>query len=110
LFRNAFSANVPAMTQIAPPLWTQDQAIAFEAAREAVVDVMAGYSAEIDAEESKPQPDAERLAFLEMQTRHCFDVLKSLRVTDDATVAQVLREYSAIVRARDDNGELAAAA
>tara|TARA_R110000782_G_scaffold140521_4_gene233103 strand:- start:291 stop:590 length:300 start_codon:yes stop_codon:yes gene_type:complete len=34
----------------ASPLWTQDQAIAYEAARAAVVDVIAGYSAEIDAE------------------------------------------------------------
>ncbi|MFC3216494.1 MULTISPECIES: hypothetical protein [Sphingomonadaceae] len=98
------------MTEIAAPLWTQDQAVAFEAAREAVVDVIAGYSAEIDAEQTKPQPDGDRLAFLEMQTRHCFDVMKSLRVADDATVAQVLREYSAIVRARDGKSELAVAA
>ncbi|MFD1960535.1 hypothetical protein ACFSHP_19480 [Novosphingobium panipatense] len=75
-----------------------------------MVDVIAGYSAEIDAEQTKPQPDGDRLAFLEMQTRHCFDVMKSLRVADDATVAQVLREYSAIVRARDGKSELAVAA
>lgn len=98
------------MTATTASLWTQDQAIAFEAAREAVVDVIAGYSAEIDAEQAKGRGDGERLAFLEMQTRHCFDVLKSLRVTDDATVAQVLREYSAIVRARDGKSELADAA
>lgn len=31
------------------PLWTQDQAIAYEAARDAINDVIAGYSAQIDA-------------------------------------------------------------
>lgn len=89
----------------ASPLWTQDQAIAYEAARAAVVDVIAGYSAAIDAEQTKGEPYGAREAFLEMQTDHCFAVLRALRVTDDATVAQVLREYSAIVRARDGEDE-----
>src|SRR3546814_20729623 len=48
------------MADIAPR-WTQDQAIAYEAACEAVNDVIAGYSADIAAEQAKPAPDRHRI-------------------------------------------------
>jgi len=83
------------------PLWTQDQAIVFEAALDAINDVIAEYSEQIDAEERGPQSDASRIAWLDMRVDQAREVMHSLNVTDTANVRQVLREYSAIVRASD---------
>lgn len=83
------------------PQWSQDQAIAYEVALEAINDVIAGYSQQIAAEERREAPDRARIAWLEMRTDQARDVAKSFRVTDDATVAQILMEFSAIVVARD---------
>lgn len=92
------------------PLWTQDQAVAYEAALEAINDVIAGYSEQIDVEENSPHPNAQRLAWLTMRVSHARDEAHSLDVNDDASVRQVLAEYSAIVRARDAAEALANAA
>jgi len=89
------------MTTTTYPLWTQDQAIAYEAALEAINDVIAGYSEQIAVEGSRGGTDAKRIAWLEMRTTQAREVAESLDVTDDATVAQALMEYSAIVVARD---------
>ena len=90
------------------PLWTQDQAIAFEAALEAVNDVIAGYSEQIADEQASPAPNATRIAWLEMRTDQAVTVMDSLNVTDTASVHQVLNEYSALVRARDAAASFAA--
>jgi len=110
--RSFQSATHRAMTTIATtgPMWSQDQAIAYEAALEAINDVIAGYSEQIDAEENRAQPNAQRLAWLTMRVSHARDEAHSLDVTDDASVRQVLAEYSAIVRARDAAEALATAA
>ena len=110
--RSSQSAKDDRMTMIATtgPLWNQDQAIAYEAALEAINDVIAGYSEQIDAEETSPQPNAQRLAWLSMRVSHARDEAHSLDVNDDASVSQVLAEYSAIVRARDAAEALANAA
>lgn len=89
------------MTAKTYPLWTQDQAIAYEAALEAINDVIAGYSEQIAEEGSQDAPDTKRIAWLEMRTTQAREVAESLDVNDDATVAQALMEYSAIVVARD---------
>lgn len=83
------------------PEWSQDQAIAYEAALEAINDVIAGYSEQIDAEVRREPSDQARIAWLEMRTTQARTVAESFHVSDDATVAQVLMEYSAIVLARD---------
>jgi hypothetical protein len=82
-------------------LWTQEQAIAYEAALEAINDVIAGYSEQIAIERAREVPDYARIAWLGMRTTQARDVAESFGVNDDATVAQVLMEYSAIVVARD---------
>lgn len=83
------------------PLWTQDQAIAYGAALDAINDVIAGYSEQIDVEERRPRRDASRIAWLDMRVDQAREVMHSLNVTDTASVQQVLSEYSAIVRARE---------
>lgn len=92
------------------PLWTQDQAIAYEAALEAINDVIAGYSEEIDQARYAAPPLDQRVAWLKMRIVQARDVGDALDLNDDASVAEVLREYSAIVRARDAAGSNAQAA
>jgi len=83
------------------PKWTQEQAIAYEAALEAINDVIAGYSEQIAMEQQRPTPSASRIEWLEMRTDQATAIMDSLNVTDTDNVRQVLTEYSAIVRARD---------
>ena len=83
------------------PRWSQDQAIAYEAALEAINDVIAGYSEQIAAEQSRPAPDAARVAWLEMRTDQAVTAKDALNVTDTDNVRQALEEFSSIVRSRD---------
>lgn len=99
--RAAQDATNSGMAESTFPKWTQDQAIAYEAAVEAINDVIAGYSEQIAVEEDSPIPCMARIAWLEMRTSQAREVRASLNVTDIANVSQVLMEYSAIVRARD---------
>lgn len=110
--RSAVNAIGGTMTTSAPtaPLWTQDQAIAYEAALEAINDVIAGYSEQIALEQDSPTPNAARIAWLEMRTDQATEIMHSLNVADTANVRQVLTEYSAIVRARDAAEAVAIAA
>ena len=83
------------------PLWTQDQAIAYEAALEAINDVISGYSEEMDQVRRSVVPNIPRLAWLEMRIDQARDVAEALDVSDSASVNEALRDYSAMVRARD---------
>src|SRR3546814_6804713 len=79
------------------PLWTQDQAIAYEAALEAINDVIAGYSEQIALEHGRVVPNTARIAWLEMRTDQASATGHALNVMDDENVRQTLLEYSAIV-------------
>ncbi len=92
------------------PKWTQDQAIAYEAALEAINDMIAGYSEQIALEQDSSAPNAARIAWLEMRTDQATEIMHSLNVEDTANVRQVLTEYSAMVRARDAAEAVAIAA
>lgn len=83
------------------PLWSQEQAIAYEVALEAINDVIAGYSEQIALEEACPSPNIARIAWLEMRTDQAVSVHHSLNVYDDSNVQQTISEFSAIVHARD---------
>jgi hypothetical protein len=86
------------------PLWSQQQAIAYEVALEAINDVIAGYSEQIALEQARPAPNTARIAWLEMRepTDQAVSVHRSLNVCDDGNVQQAISEFSAIVRARDE--------
>lgn len=83
------------------PLWTQEQAIAYEAAIEAINDVIAGYSEALQIARQQTPPDQARIAWLRMRTDHAHDLANALNVTDDEGVAEVLRDFGAMVRARN---------
>lgn len=79
--------------------WTQDQAIAFECAREVITDMMALCTLRITEEAAKESPDADRLAELRADRSKLAHERAALHVTDEADVARIRTEYGAIVRA-----------
>jgi len=78
--------------------WTQDEAIAFECAREAINHVIAIYSSEIYNEEKKETPDNELLETLNSELFQLTKELKALRLADNKNIAETRKKYSAIVK------------
>jgi hypothetical protein len=83
------------------PLWSQEQAIAYEVALEAINDVIAGYSEQIALEWDRSAPNKARIAWLEMRTDQAVSVHRSLNVCDGDNVQQAISRFSAIIRTRD---------
>jgi hypothetical protein len=79
--------------------WTQDEAIAFECAREAITDLMAIQTGQIAQEGSKAAPDADRLASLRAERSRLAQERTALHLDDLGAVARIRSEYGAIVRA-----------
>lgn len=98
--------QLPALTA---PKWTQEQAVAFEAARECLGDVIAICVASIADEEAKALPDAERLAKLETELAALTKKRRELKLTDAEGVAQVRAFYGAQVRSYREQRQPAAA-
>ncbi len=78
--------------------WTQDEAIAFECARECITDLMAILSEKISEEESKPAPSAEHLARLEKESTDFWRERAELSVSSHAEIARIRKNYGALVR------------
>ena len=81
----------------------QGQAIAYEAARDAINDAIAGYSEQIALEQQRLTPKLVRIAWLEMRTSQAIATRDALNTEDTESLPQTLLEYSAIVRAHDAN-------
>jgi hypothetical protein len=89
--------------------WTQEEAVAFECAREVITDLMAIYTGRIAEEAGKAQPDADRLATLRAERSRLAQERTGLHVENQAEVARIRAEYGALVRAwRADPRALAA--
>ena len=78
--------------------WTQNEAVAFECAREVITDLRAILTARITEESNKEHPDTERLAELRAERSRLFRERADLRVKDHAEIARVRAEYGAQVR------------
>jgi hypothetical protein len=79
--------------------WSQEEAIAFECAREVITDMMAIQTGQIADENAKAQPDAARLALLRAERSRLSQERADLHVGDRSDVARIRAEYGAIVRA-----------
>lgn len=97
--------ELPAITA---PRWTQEQAVAFEAARECLGDVIAICVASIAEEEAKASPDAERLAKLETELTALTEKRRKLKLSDTEGLAQVRAFYGAKVRSNREQRQHAA--
>lgn len=77
----------------------QEEAVAFECARECISDMMAIYTGRIAEEEAKPQPDRKRINVLETELHRLARERSELRLHDHTHVTRVMDEYGAAVRA-----------
>lgn len=80
--------------------WTQEEAVAFECAREVITDMMAIQTRRIVAEARKPQPNAARLASLRAERSRLARERASLHVQDHVDIARIRSSYGEIVRAQ----------
>ncbi|WP_339584685.1 hypothetical protein [Aquabacterium sp. G14] len=78
--------------------WTQEQAVAFECARECITDMMGICSAKIAEEECKTDPDRAVLTELENELTRLARERSSLTITDDERIATVRRQYGEVIR------------
>lgn len=88
------------------PQWTQEEAIAFEVAKECIGHWIAIYSGEIADEEKKLAPSAERLARLEAEVSRLSRERASFHVRDHAEVERITAHYGALVRAYNVSGTI----
>ena len=79
--------------------WTQEEAIAFECARECITDMMAICTGRIADERHKKTPDADRLAALRAERSRVTQERASLHVHDPAAFARMCADYGALIRA-----------
>jgi hypothetical protein len=91
------------------PLWTQDEAIAFEVAREAINHVMSIYTSAIADQERRPEQDTAIIASLEARLTSLHRERTALRLKDHAEIARIRKEYGAFVRAWNTRQDLLAA-
>lgn len=78
--------------------WTQDDAINFECAREAITDLMGIQSGEIQLEENKPKPDQARIDGFKSELSRLFKERAALTVSNQAELTRVRSEYGVIIR------------
>lgn len=79
-------------------LWTQDQAIAFEVARECISDLMGICSGQLTKERAKTAPDEKVIAEILVERTRLAQERARLRVLDDAGVARATEVYGRAVR------------
>lgn len=79
--------------------WTQDEAIAFECACEAITDMMAIHTGQITDEANKAEPDAGRVASLRAERSRLSQERLALHVDNQDEVARIRTKYGAIIRA-----------
>lgn len=81
------------------PQWTQDEAIAFECAREVITDMMAIQTGQMAEEGRKAAPDIDSLASLRAERSRLFQEREALHIDNPAGIARIRAEYGAFVRA-----------
>jgi len=77
------------------PKWTQDEAIAYECARECITALMAVCTDELH----HSNPDPERRAVIVAERSRLAAELRGLHVHDHAEIARIRTEYGALIRA-----------
>jgi hypothetical protein len=87
------------------PKWSQDEAIAFECAREAISHLMAIYTARIAAQEVQRAPDDEDLAALQAERSRLARERAGLHVSSHVEIARIRAEYGAAVREWNSSSE-----
>lgn len=79
--------------------WTQEQAIAFECAREAITELMALRSAEISEALAQTEPDMARIESLRADRSRLARERANLHVGQDERIARIRADYGIVLRA-----------
>ena len=86
------------------PLWTQDEAIAFESARETIGHLMAIYSALMDKEKMKPTPDWQQIMSLKAKRSALALERTNLNIKDYKDIARIEQEYGLKIKDYNEEG------
>ena len=98
-FRGRETKEMDMTNPTSGPSWTQEQAIAFESARECITDLAGVFTGQIEDERRKPFPDAAVIASLRTTRSALVQERAELHVQDLEHVARVRRDYGARLRA-----------
>jgi len=78
--------------------WTQEEAIAYECACEAITHLRAILTGEIEEELEKPKPDKAHLQNLYEESSRLFRERAELQIKDHTEIARIRSQYGARVR------------
>lgn len=78
--------------------WTQDEAIAFQAARDCITHLLAIRLARLHELESSAGPVTAEQELLAAEIHRLSDERRQLRLTDHAEIARVRKDYGTMVR------------
>ena len=81
------------------PLWTQEESVAYECAREVITDLSSICTSRIYGELDKKTPDHGLVASLRARRTRLFNERRGLMVENQEEIARVRKEYGAEVRA-----------
>lgn len=82
--------------------WTQEEAIAYECARECITALIGVYTSELYGERARSAPDQAVIDRINQKIDRLFAERMDLKLTDHAEVARVTAEYGALVRASNE--------
>ncbi len=91
-------AGQPLTLQMQSFEWCSEESVAYEAAVEAINEVVGAYAARIATEEAKPIPDAARIAAAEAGQAECARRRERLDPADHAQISVARREFSDLAR------------
>lgn len=78
--------------QLPPYTWSDEESVSYEAAVEAINEVVGACSARIADERAKAEPDASAIATWSDERRRCHELRQRLDPTDHEQIARVRRE------------------
>jgi len=82
--------------------WTQDEAIAYECACEAITHLQAILTSEMHDESKKLELNAQHIKALDSESVQLFRERAKLSVKDHAQISRIRQEYGARIRAWND--------
>jgi hypothetical protein len=85
-------------TVLAPPAWTQDEAVAYECARECIVHLMAILTGDISQLEGESAGGTRRRELLSGERSRLAAELRQLQLKDQQSIARIRQEYGTIIR------------
>ncbi len=87
------------------PLWTQEESIAFECAREVMNDIAGICSSLIAEEKAKAIPDLKRIEVLYQKRFNLLKERDAIHFDNKEKITKVRAEYGAKIRAYREDGE-----